>query len=61
MTNSVIDAWSLADTDFKVLTEQSGFGKVATLLRGKPGTTVRLSLLLSLSLSLPLRCPIVGS
>lgn len=40
-TNSVIEAWTLAATDFKILTEQSGFGKVASMLKGKPGTTVR--------------------
>lgn len=39
-TNAVAEAWTLASTDYKVLTEQSGFGKVATMLRGKVGTTV---------------------
>lgn len=44
MMNSVVEFYSLAATDYKVLTMDSGFGKIASFLRGKPDTTVSLSL-----------------
>lgn len=28
MGDSVVEAWTLAETDFKIITEQSGFGKI---------------------------------
>lgn len=31
MGDAVVEAWTLAETDYKVITEQSGFGKIGKL------------------------------
>lgn len=40
MMVSIAESWAIAGTDFQILTERSGFGKIPTWLRGRPGSTV---------------------
>ncbi|BGP22039.1 proteophosphoglycan ppg4 [Rhodotorula toruloides] len=39
---TVAESWIFAGTDFQILTQRSGFGKIPTWLRGKEGTTIAL-------------------
>ncbi|ORY58335.1 hypothetical protein BCR35DRAFT_247179, partial [Leucosporidium creatinivorum] len=42
MMETIAENWIFAGTDFQLLTWQSGFGKIPTWLRGRPGSTIAL-------------------
>ncbi|ORY90938.1 hypothetical protein BCR35DRAFT_275012 [Leucosporidium creatinivorum] len=42
MMGSVVEMWTFAATDFQILTARSGFGKIPTWIRGRPGTTIQI-------------------
>lgn len=43
LMTTVAESYILAGTDFQILTEYSGFGKIPTFMRGKPGSTIQIA------------------